>query len=979
MSTGPTPGRQTVLTLDEFLPGVVTPWTAIQRSAGEMARSTQAEKTNVELTPGVGWRLKSYVRDSGDARELTAAQPGLIAPSNSLMAVATGFSEVALFRKTSVPGASYAADVQDEGFPMLMKRVGDGESFADHVLSADQAAFSSPNPGEDSEPLDRVGVSTENHLPWDPVKFFFYVPGSAVGTARTIETFYFSGPAGCDREGASDSSKAGTGKYAIKVRLSGVAYLYERLVDATWRQRFSFEWSPGDRPSRGDLCTIEVASDAYDAGTEESSDWRGSRLVFFAGTLDRSRNVTDVVASFAAYATRASGRDFPIYNVPRVGAATTVPDRLRVDMARTVRGGFAVYRHVYAESGVLFDDVISVDAPLTGTEPVVYAWKAYLPPGTSLLCQMYDARTGAELTPEGPAASVGNVYRRAFDVDRGARHFRVKFSFQSSPDRLRTPTLVGGAIRSSPVYQDEFPLATVTIPQRSPGLALPRTTISSLSVSKQTNDPNEESASFEVVDLTGELEAKLGPRTMVPIKADVLLPGDRIGSQFRGYIRTAEGQPGRRRTRGGVSVGYPNGSKKRRYNLSATGEWARLYESVAQRRYDWNDLGDFETGQNWLVTAVVRNLLLQVYPDECVDVPDKPITLYGSVADAMATMPGARIGEAARSYLEDWLGAYLLFDPSAGAKGMWRALYQKSAPYKNLCVFELEPTAYSETAVPRLSHVPGSYPPTTVGESEVTTTFILAGSLTHWWEKAEGNLVTVIGAAVGDDAAKAGTQDGALLTQVAVKTDSYNAFALAPEHARYPDGSAPEYRGVAVPIKVVDFRLTTQEAVDTRCRRIYDRACWARYYLRFTAPLQWIWDDDDPQQQRWRTLRYYDPVLIRDLTTGELRQFLVVDARESYRKDSCQYATYTVVTQGNIDTIGTMPYARSAYSNLIKGLGRAYGTGFAPPIGFASQAAATSTGISAIGFPEIGGAPIQDLDPDSPTFGEFVGPTAYAY
>ena len=79
------------------------------------------------------------------------------------------------------------------------------------------------------------------------------------------------------------------------------------------------------------------------------------------------------------------------------------------------------------------------------------------------------------------------------------------------------------------------------------------------------------------------------------------------------------------------------------------------------------------------------------------------------------------------------------------------------------------------------------------------------------------------------------------------------------------------------------------------------------------------------------------------------------------------------MTQSNIDQIGSIGRRKSGLAEFVKAMGRAWGANwlYSPP-GSASQKQGAPVQSQIFGLPSPTGAPIQDLDPSSPTFGEWI-------
>lgn len=957
------PSRLTSVVIDDYPAGVIQPWVAVQRRHDQVGMSVNCLRENVGHIPDIGWQLRSYQSAYGDAVELSNAQSGVMSKASGSMIFASGFEEYDAFSQSTLTGVTYSGDVQSSGFPVVQKRVTGGGSYADAVLSADQTAFPGAASSEDSVNLDRIAVSQESHEPWDALMFMLTIPNSILGTARFISGFYFNAAAGDD-----GGETKGTGQYELKFRGDGRAVLFEKLTSGTWKQRFQFNWGiPGVTMSR---LVLHVLSDSYQSG---DGAWTGSRIKFiaFPSFGDSHNRLMSTVGSVAGRIAESLQGSIPVYNIPRKSAAPMTQTKIRVDLARNVRASLQVAQHVYREEGFLQDDVIVFPAPLMkgnadGGQPLYVYWTGIFPDGTSIAIEefkVFDISLGElVLTPLtlSPIQN-GNCFSQGFEFGNSTviTSAQIKFRFTSNPTRRRTPTLTEYSVYRSPIYQEDSPVTPVELDDREAAPALLKRTVSSVSVRQAEDDATSDSATVVCEDLTGEL-ASLRTGSMRPIRIQTTY--DALGSKstlFQGYVNQATANF--RRTNSARA--YPS-KLWRQFSLECVGEWARLYEAIIPTRYDWSR--DPSSGNAWKVTDIIRFLLQTVYPPSMVDVPDVPLLLPPAASPgAYMTDMGARVLDTVRTYAEDYLGAHLTFDPNAGTAGMWRLHLQKVPPYTNLAVFEID-----HPGAGKLPHVSTAYGTLSIDGNDVQRTYIRAGTLTSHVEKPEGNIVTCIGAAVGADASNAAGQDGVLLSQFAVKVDSFNFLGLASDDPNYPDGTAPEFMNRMVPILVVDFKLTSQDAVNWKCRRVFDRACWARGFVSFEAPLILVEDPDDALQTAPRPLRYYDPVVIRDYE-GNLNQYLILSVTPSYRKDTTQMAQYVAVTSGNINTVATMPMPYGPRTAFSKVNARLNGGSWLTPRQFSNSQQASHLISEIAGFPVPKSRPLQDLDPSSPTFGEF--------
>lgn len=955
--------RKTVIMFDDYLPGVVQSWTAIQRDARQMVQSTVARSENCVLTPGIGWQLKSHALGPGEIQEIEAAQSSIQTIADGNITPAPTMAAFKTFAQAVLDGVTYSPQVAERGSDFLQKLIPAGDSWA-QSLSADQVAFPGPTPEQDATDLDRMFRTTYNHEPWDGINFQIWIPGSVFSSHGPLFTIYFCGPAGSDQAAQSDPDLMGTGMYALKCRSDGNAELYERLVDTTWLSRFQFRWATDSEQSAPwTVCNIGIISDCMQDG---DGVFTGRRICFRPRSSTRGLFGSQVynVASMARLYLEDKLNVTPVYTVPRITNEPTTLAPIRFDMRRDVRASFQLSKFGYEEAGSILDDVLSLDQVITDTGDTTYDlylyWRSRAPDGTSLDAYLAEA-DGTPLVASTAVIEHGEFKEQGFTPVGGMRYVRAGFDFTS--DTNHSPTLLEYAIYREPLTTTENPLTPYEIPARATPPSLFAQEIVDLRIMPQESEPSQESATIVINDFTGDLSA-LRDRSMVPIQVYV---EDEVTLDymlvFSGYVLEANGEMhrGNEAERDYPSIYWET------FTLQCVGEWARLSEAITQRRYNWSV--DPRTGGVWKVTDVVRRLLTTVYPEDMVIVPDIDITLLSISAtqqsDIYIMEPGTRIGDAVKSLLEDFLGAYLVFDLGAGTRGAWRVLEQKHAPYNNLVYFEID-----HPGAGKLPHVSAAYGTTTVDGQLIQKTFVQAGTAFQHNIPAEGNIVMTYGGASGDQAASRGTQGGTMLSQVAYSVASFNFLGLPPDHEHYPNGSSPQYYGRIVPIKVIDYTLASQAAVDWKTRRVYEKACFARTFRRFRAPLVAVTDATDASQVRPRTLRYYDPVGYRE-RDGTLRQYLVLSCQPAYRKDRVQMADYVLVRQENIDTIGVMPRSYTPYSMLNKALARLYGTGDPVDQRFAPQRLSANQNSDIMTLPELTSPPIQDLDPDSETFGEF--------
>lgn len=976
-------GRTNVVVFNDYLPSANQPWMATTRLAQEMAHSANASPVNVVYLPKIGYKLLSYHLSPGDAAWYTAAQAGIISVAAGLATVALNFYEDPTFAQQVITGLVYAAGVQMQGTPMITARIPTGDDITGSVLTADQASFPSPDP-TDPVPLARVFVSNSGAvMPWDNLTFQVYAPASALLSRGTFATFYFNGPASCSAQAVNDSTKLGTGQYSLKLCGDGRAILFELLNDKTWKVQFWFYWNTDPLPVTWSLISITMVQRMWQ---DANGNYFGDSISFLQDSFGRSPNsfsLVELIADIASLDARLQKGPVPLYTVPIVGDqpnVTVCP--VRVDIAAGCKATFQVAKHAYYSSGYLLDDFISFDQPLTTDQLIYLYWNGVLPSECAWTATMSD-ENGNPCAPSGAQTTyntaTGQTSVQAFVPNSAQRYSQVKISCNASTDTFQSPTLTSYDVYRSPVYTETNPLALVQCPQRAPITgevvgALPINSIVSIDISPQEADPGAENATVVVEDFTGDLEF-LGDRNMVPIR---IYTQELVGSSpgiptlcpiFSGYVLTPEGE----RRRGTGENLYP-AIDWTRWTLHCTGEWARTSEGLLPKRKKWVEPPPSPTaGQPNKITDIIRFAWETRYPPSMVQVPDLEPRLFTTDPNAYVTEAGTRIVDLTAEMGNDVLGSYSIFDESAGEDGMLRLLEQKSAPYNNLAVFEIQhPTELAGDGVPRLPQWAKSYATTTVGRQLVQHTPIFAGTYSQSNERAEGNIVVTTGVAMGSNVASAGSSDSALMTQIAIQTQSYNFFNLSPSNRNYPDGSSPEFYNRVVPIEVVDYTLQTEAAINWKTRRIFDKACFRRFYLSFTAPMLLVTDVTDPYQNTPRRLRFYDAVQVRNLD-GSLSQFLVVACAPVIAKDNMEMARYLLVTQSNIDTIGIVDYGSSKLQELLKAMDRINGGGIKhsrPVYGARKQGQPLSHRIQGLPQPTI--PSLQDFsNVNSQNFGEF--------
>jgi len=975
----PTPGRKTFVTIGDYLPGATQDWIAVNRRAEEMARTQQSKTTNMIHLPHIGKTIQPYHLSPGDVTWLTPAQTGLISNPASGATVPSNFNQVNSFCQQTISGVSYAANVQTQGAPFNVHQPTASTNWASDTLDTPIAP---PFPSEDATTMIRVLDDGQQAKPSDNLVFNVLIPSSAYTPRGSIWNFYFNAAAGDSPyamlpNGAANQplpSNTGSGRYCLKGRGDKRAYLSELAQDGTtWIQRFSFTWDTSNTPASWTLVSITVAKRMWQ---DPNGKWQGDVITFTqtsgAVSPQQLSSITNT-AELASITQRFQHGLVPAYQIPRLTNQPMTRMNVYMDIAVDCRASFNASRHVYQATGEILDDVISFNRPVTTGRPLTAVCSGTLNTGTTWDIDMYD-QLGNALSPTGYEGvnknANGAVFYKAFTPRAGQTGAQVKVKSSASNDTFSAPVITDYSIFGVPLYQVANPITPVTVPNRESGPALWQNIIQSVDIHYQETDPSAENATIVINDINGSLDSLLEVVNFLPIHVwctDLDPVGNPTGvdiTLFRGYILVAQGK--RNRTHDGQV--YPD-QLWTQWTLQCVGEWARSQDATVPIRQIWQDA---TTIQNSYVTDCVSNMLQSVYPPSMVQVTRSSVRLFGTDASTWTAEPGTRVSDLCQGWMIDYFGGYCLFDVAAGSLGMMRAVFQNLPPYNNLAIFEIDhPTILRNNGNVYLPQMSASYGTTNNSGQVIQHTFIQAQTFEPHVERAEGNAVEVFGGGGGGDAQQATGSDASMFSNFAINVNSFNFLDLAPGSPGYPNGTNSAFFNRLIPIRVYRYDLPNQQAVDWYCRRIFDRSCFARYYISFVAPLLFVTNAADGYQVRPRPLRYYDPVLLRQYD-GTLSQFLVVSCEPFYTKDEIQMARYTIVTQENINERAVVPPTKNSLDALKKAQARIIGVDMAnAPATWSATKQGQHINSAMMAMPNPSGLPLQDLNPNSSTYGQF--------
>lgn len=884
-----TPGRKTSVVLGGYRQRVIEPLFSIRREAQEISRLSTANE-DVQFFPGIGWRLQSYLTSpellaetfEGDGaiedQALYTLNPNLVVKSRN--------------RDPGLTGASYAGPSSSN--KVWHKEVDAGGTW-DQKLSADQTAFPGP-PASYSTAMDRVVVGKSPHVYDDLVRFQFIAPKKA-GGSNGLCRFYFSGPA------RVDSNFTGFGQYCIEVLASGDCVVWERGEKVAgapiWTKRHSFAVVAVPFSQAESLITIIAGSNSKDDGS--GTIIPGDSLFFYSASIpdiEAGKSLSSTL--FSATVALAGSMLTPSVSTYRIpgDAATRSPRSapIRIDGLRGIRYSLQIAKDRFKETGRLVGDAFSLDFVPIQASKIYMEWEGNIPDGCSVTARLLD-QSGTELSGRNVTIAYDGIGEQIeYDCPAFNRTFYPDWELTSNTAKTKSPNVkafVG--VRLAKV--DTSPIATEGVsdhPIQEDGVA-PLTTITDISFTGTGENPMIESGSVTIHDLLGNHEylAGWGGKPAKIIVSDeesgqdvVLIEGicDQPETIHRG-VEKSDDQPF-------------GGKNYAAYRLMIQGEGRRLMRRRVPAMYNF---WDAQNGKPEKVTTAARKLLEWAGYEGMIDIPDLPLRIFPNSdgTSSLIATKDASIFDLLMELIVETLGAYLIWDASAGTSGMWRMLQRKPFNAENkfdgiLLRFDMRPPLEG-----RVFQAPESYGNRMEGDQLVQYHGVRAGTYRKTFEPPEANKVAVFG---GTDSGRDGAPGvGVELSQVAYNPRGYNFAGLPDTDPRYPDPLHPDYLGEEVSAHRYDASLATQEAVDWVTVRLRDYACFGRFVHQFMSRLPFITDVNDPLQLRPRIPRFYDPVEFVD-QNGVVRQCLIVTCDPVLDfTDGFQMAMYTIVesTQGD--------------------------------------------------------------------------------
>lgn len=820
------------------------------RYGAEIAASKSTglpESTDVEMLPGGAWALRV-----GGAEELRLADYSDANLTSGDFDLAPGLAAVPMHRLFSGAGAGGDPGISASGVEALIKRVAVGTQWDAANLSADATAFPSPDyPTTPPYPLDRV-MAGKTTYPANAGFGLMLITPEAWSGEDALLRLMFGGAAMVDPQDAVG------GEFCLTLQGGGRAELHELDADGAWQPRKTMAWAEPGRAGAG-IHVLHLRPHGRD------------RLALIGKSLQTPTNAFAGGSALATLGNLAFARPGSRHSAlfwdqehetgHRHRNALTGAGIVRVDALRTYRHPWKLFRLKHPETGVLVDAPFSISSLVPAGTAMTLHLDRYLLPETGLTGAIYDATTGTILATDGDGA---------FLTVTGQTQYFVKVTFTPTVDRFLTPILYGYevSIGGEFVTRTTTPLVASKI---MPGL----------SVSGPDLSPETETASFGAHDL---FNAATLLRTRDLIHSDVVVidGGGNVTSRlFEGLTSNTTAQ-----LRGRPSATFTNW---RDYRVEMVGMWERLAEQVPwsgdvptflqDRSAPLDDDGN-RSVLPWRVVDVIRFLLNSCgVRDDEIDLPDmyESVRLWpgpGTSRDDYLVMPG---GDQTYARLilrlaKDYLGAVLVRDPNAGARGKWRLLANPTYPYSNVVA------TYVATRPGGSAGKGGTHP----GTYGAGTTFIETGSFDTWVRAPECNYVYVAGAGAVDSAGITHRAEAEWYNWVSHEFYTGQPIAADPTH--------PDFRGTFCPVYLCDPGLYGQEAATFAALRIAQVAGHAQKWVRWRSPLLLITDPLDTQQVYPRPPRVNDIVRV-----AGLKAILRSCSPDFDRSDRMQMATHTAL------------------------------------------------------------------------------------
>jgi hypothetical protein len=856
-----TEGRRTTVTWGLTEEVLAEPSFVMRRAGRQM--SPTALSTVERLASGV-WIL-SPVAGRSEIHELSAAQASTLRLAD--VNAASTFTEVPTNRAlTELTGIGAAAGVATSGDYFFTKRVAAGASWNATVPGGPSA----PTLPSTNYPMDRVLVSKAWHAAQTSYQFTLLAPGTAVASPDWLATFYFGGPL----IGDSTAAHTGYGQFALSLAGTGRARLNE-WIDGAWA--LVNEWR-FQQIGQGAVSAIALRiiphfprfiefrtiTTAFDDGLLNELAAIGKLAI--KGARQDPSGVTAFVHETANRGPLAAGASagglLPITGIGPVA----------LDVRRDLALRAQIHRIQYPASGTITDGAFTLPVGVAGdrvAKLTLLGYDYYLDDVTAAtqFTAVMQTAAGGSLTTASETYTLGGATHTftGYVPPGGTNACRVQFTLtnlEPSGARWHSPALTAYEVERRPVIQSYAQGAFTG------GI------LREFSISSAGYQPDHETASLTIDDPSNQLAA-LRTRGKIGCRLEVSYPADAYGPAGSAILFEGYGSRITAKRRGKAGREYPS-PNWHEFDAELVGKWDRLQGQFFMTRRYFNDEATSPSGrtsrlggppQPWKVTDAIRVVLQDNgVSDSRMSIFDDDIRLWArSNQDAEGTLvvpPGTSVTEYLTRIARDYLNAALIWDPNAGAAGMWRLVQPPDGTEPIRWNF-----VYQTASGNKLPHLSASYGASTSPIFELEERPV----------PPEGNVLTFSG----------GNRPG---TATRVQWQLVNPASWnAPAHPASANINDLDHLGFIEPIEYVDVSVTDPAAALFFARRLYNLACRGELWAEWTAELVLIAPSDDPllTVRKRRMLRTGDAVTI------DGARYIIESVNPSVRKSHMMMAHYS--------------------------------------------------------------------------------------
>lgn len=890
-----TPHRQTEIQLDPPEWNIVLPpWSEYRSSDSIVPQSNEGKKNITQITNGGPWTLMPLDKSSDRSGIYTASQMQLVKGTRT-----REMGSVPPDSGSAAPDASYATTT-----PYMVRTIksSNAEAGEDETTDwneelsndCDPSNGGLPKPPSDREGTDtllRVAVARKQHPRDASIEFSFFCSGTELDDDAHICNFYFGGRTAMVSVDPNNPQMIYGGTMCYSFYGDGTATLWEYVTT-----RSSGEWRTVGAPrstvwaNKGAVYNRRHHMRITPYPTMSSSD---PGIAFTSTGLRTPSKVTSSNPHITSMSTPPAWRSGesktmaiaspgrisngkPIEGIPPTVKFQGIKrnpygaGHCRVDVNANMRIPYQVAETRYGRGadskpvGWLVDSPFVIPLFLPAGRVIQLALYTYTPKDTSIEPQIL--RTDNHQV----------IGKTSGTIPDGCSSFFVRFKFTGTGNT--SPILYGYEVSVNGVIQQS---------------TAPPVTVSQVASIKRVNitgpdiDPGHESASVTIEDPRGQLTVLRNRgrvRTRIWTSYDKTDPNKKV-ILFDGEI----GKAIARKKGKGESTAT---SLWRQIECNLTGMWSRLSDQQAFVRKNFLTDYDYQAGKvrtdpktgkpvPWKITDIVRWLFQEagVHPSQ-LDIPDLGARAWATGGDSSEYLlqPATNILEYIQKLVKDYLGAYVIWEPNAGANGMWRLILPAHAGESKYTFYAGAPPGYNSTPLGSRKPVHMSYPP--------GSTFIK--DFASYVKPPEANYVmyTAVGYTIPIDGTPLKN------TKFCWNPNSFKFTSSQPD----PDPSNPDYLGRFVPIIMVDPSLgqgVSEATLNLLCYRLFLQTCFAQKWLEFHAPLVFVDDRVGSGPVFKRPLRTYDTITV--VIDGHALTCLVKNVNPDYDNDRKQFAHYEVM------------------------------------------------------------------------------------